>query len=121
VILCENYFQPAQWLRQLILKELDPEEAKRVSSRVGIIETMVLRSTIEASEAEKAEDPLCLRAQNMWKLPADKAGFIGEIPAIEGLDARDISTLPGAEAFYLQHHQCHVRLHGLSEGPHSVE
>ncbi len=89
VVLCENYFQPAQWLRQLVAEELSSDEAGWFSGNVGIVETMVLRSTIEPSEAERVLDPLFLRAQDMWELFADKSAFVGAPPSIEGLRLQD--------------------------------
>jgi mannitol-1-phosphate 5-dehydrogenase len=85
VLLAENYFQPAQWLRGMIDERLSPDEREWFAREVGIVETLVLRSTIEPTEEMKAEDPLCLKAQDMWELPADKAAFVGGIPPIEGL------------------------------------
>jgi mannitol-1-phosphate 5-dehydrogenase len=89
IILAENYFQPALWLRQLISERLGAEEAEWFRAHVGIVETMVLRSTIEPTEEMKAEDPLCLKAQDMWEMPADKDAFVGEIPPIQGLAPKE--------------------------------
>ena len=83
VILCENYFQPAKWLREMIHGELGAEDAGWFERRVGIVETMVLRSTIEPTEEMKARDPLSLSAQDMWEMPADQAGFVGPAPEIQ--------------------------------------
>ncbi|MBI3962189.1 MAG: hypothetical protein HY335_05510 [Deinococcus sp.] len=85
VVLCENYYQPAQWLRQLVTQQLTPSEAQWFSQNVGIVETMVLRSSVEPTEEMKAADPLSLRVQDMWEMPAEKEAFVGEIPAILGL------------------------------------
>jgi mannitol-1-phosphate 5-dehydrogenase len=89
IILGENYFQPAQWLRKLISEQLPEEKQEWFAREVGIVETMILRSTIEPSEEMKAKDPLSLKAQNMWEMPADKSAFSGEIPPIEGLSPKD--------------------------------
>ncbi len=85
ILLAENYFEPAKWLRKMILEALLPMERDWFSREVGIVETLVLRSTIEPTEQMKAEDPLCLNAQDMWELPADKSAFVGGIPPIQGL------------------------------------
>jgi mannitol-1-phosphate 5-dehydrogenase len=89
IILAENYFQPARWLRGLIAESLGPEEAVWFRGHVGIVETMVLRSTIEPTEEMKAEDPLSLKAQDMWEMPADKEAFIGEVLPIRGLAPKE--------------------------------
>jgi mannitol-1-phosphate 5-dehydrogenase len=50
---------------------------------------MVLRSTIEPTPEMKAADPLALKAQDMWEMPADKAAFVGEIPDVRGLSPKE--------------------------------
>jgi sugar (pentulose or hexulose) kinase/mannitol-1-phosphate/altronate dehydrogenase len=88
IILGENYFQPAQWLRQLVAEHLPALRREWFEKHVGIVETMILRSTIEPTAEMKAEDPLSLKAQNAWEIPADKEAFVGEIPAVQGLVPR---------------------------------
>ena len=89
IILGENYFQPGQWLRGLIEETLSAAEREWFRKQVGIVETMILRSTIEPTEELRAEDPLCLKAQDMWEMPADKAAFVGDPPPVEGLTPKD--------------------------------
>lgn len=89
IIICENYFQPGKWLRQLVSENLEGSEIDWLNRRVGFVETMVLRSTIEPTPEMKAEDPLCLKAQNMWEMPADKEAFVGEIPPVQGLTPKE--------------------------------
>ena len=89
ILLAENYFQPARWLRGMIAERLSADEQEWFAREVGIVETLVLRSTIEPTEELKAEDPLCLKAQDMWELPADKDAFVGGIPPIEGLAPKE--------------------------------
>jgi mannitol-1-phosphate 5-dehydrogenase len=89
VILCENYFQPGQWLRRLIAERLAPAEAQWCANNVGIVETMVLRSVIEPPPDLHSQDPLALKAQDMWELPADKQAFVGAIPDIMGLAPKE--------------------------------
>ncbi len=89
IILCENYFQPGAWLREMVSQQLRRAEAEWLNSHVGFVETMVLRSSIEPTEEMKAEDPLSLKAQDMWELPADKEAFVGPIPKILGLAPKE--------------------------------
>lgn len=85
VILCENYYQPGAWLQQMVSERLTTHEAEWLRHHVGFVETMVLRSSIEPTPEMKAEDPLSLKAQDMWEMPADKEAFVGPIPPIVGL------------------------------------
>lgn len=89
IILGENYFQPGQWLRQLILEHLSSSRRGWFETEVGVVETMILRSTIEPTPEMKANDPLSLKAQNAWEIPADKEAFVGKVPYIRGLTPRD--------------------------------
>ena len=89
IILGENYFQPAAWLRTLLSENLTPQHKEWFAANVGIVETMILRSTIEPTEEMKAVDPLWLKAQDMWEMPADKEAFVGEIPQITGLAPKE--------------------------------
>ncbi len=89
IILCENYFQPGIWLRQMVAEQLAPHESVWVTKNVGFVETMVLRSSIEPTPEMKAEDPLSLKAQDMWEMPADKEAFVGPIPEIIGLAPKE--------------------------------
>jgi mannitol-1-phosphate 5-dehydrogenase len=89
IILGENYFQPAQFLRSLISELLPPARQEWFTREVGIVETMILRSTIEPTPEMKANDPLSLKAQDAWEMPADKEAFVATVPAILGLSPRE--------------------------------
>ncbi len=89
IILCENYYQPASWLRELVSEQLDPAEAAWFKEHIGLVETMVLRSCIEPTEEMKAQDPLSVKTQDMWEMPADQEAFIGPIPQITGLAPKE--------------------------------
>ncbi len=85
IILCENYFQPGVWLRRMVTEQLAAHESDWIANYVGFVETMVLRSSIEPTPEMRAEDPLSLKAQDMWEMPADKEAFVGPVPEIVGL------------------------------------
>ena len=85
IILCENYFQPGPWLRQMVMELLPLKERDWFRQHVGVVETMVLRSSVEPTEEMKAHDPLSVKAQDMWEMPADKEAFVGPVPPIRGL------------------------------------
>jgi mannitol-1-phosphate 5-dehydrogenase len=89
IILCENYFQPGAWLRQMVSDQLTAQESEWLKRHIGFVETMVLRSSIEPTPEMKAEDPLSLKAQDMWEMPADKEAFVGPVPQILGLAPKE--------------------------------
>ncbi len=89
IILCENYFQPGAWLRRMVREQLNPKAKDWFQRQVGIVETMVLRSSVEPTGEMKAEDPLSVKVQDMWEMPADQEAFVGPVPPIHGLVPRE--------------------------------
>ena len=89
IILCENYFQPGQWLRELISEQLRGSEREWFNRKVGIVETVVLRSTVDPPGEVKTADPLLLSSQDTWEMPADKEAFVGEVPSVRGLAPKE--------------------------------
>jgi mannitol-1-phosphate 5-dehydrogenase len=89
IILCENHFQPAKWLRTLLAQQLNDTEISWCNTHVGIVETMVLRSCVEPTPEMMKEDPLSLKVQDMWDMPADKDAFVGDVPKIHGLSPKE--------------------------------
>ena len=94
VILCENYFQPGKWLRQLVRDRLTGRGREWFDRHVGIVEALVLRSSVEPTPEMKLQEPLSLQAQDLWEMPADKGAFVGDVPQVEGLVA--IENFQGA-------------------------
>lgn len=86
VVLCENYYQPAKWLRGMIAEQLPESDREWFRTHVGIAEALVLRSCIEPTEEMRQRDPLSLKVQNAWQMPVDADALLGAPPAIPGLD-----------------------------------
>ncbi len=89
IILGENYFQPARLLRGLIREHTSEARRPWLDANVGIVETMILRSSIEPSGDLAHSEPLSLKVQNWWQLPADKEAFVGAVPTIVGLEPKE--------------------------------
>ena len=132
ILLGENYFQPGQWLRKLIAEQLPPAKQEWFAREVGVVETVILRSTIDPTEEMKAIDPLSLKTQDMWELPADKQAFVGDIPPIQGLSPKDnfqgglirkLFTYNGINAViaYIGHLKGYVLLSEAAHDPEIVE
>ena len=132
ILLGENYFQPGQWLRKLIAEQLPPAKQEWFAREVGVVETVILRSTIDPTEEMKAIDPLSLKTQDMWELPADKQAFVGDIPPIQGLSPNDnfqgglirkLFTYNGINAViaYIGHLKGYVLLSEAAHDPEIVE
>jgi len=89
VILCENYYQPATWLRGMVAEQLPDSDREWFRNHIGIAEALVLRSCIEPTEEMREKDPLSLKVQNAWQMPVDAEAFVGGPPQIDGLEPQD--------------------------------
>ena len=85
IITCENWKQPAKFLREEIGKTIAPEAAGYFAKHTGVAEAVVMRSAIEPDKAALALDPLAVNVQDYWELPVDASGIAGEIPDFFGL------------------------------------
>lgn len=83
-IICENANNPAKKMKGILLENAHPEFENFVRSRLGLIETQVLRTGMPANEEVIIKEPLALRMQDWWTLPLDKDAFIGPVPEVEG-------------------------------------
>lgn len=79
VITCENWKQPADLLKQAVLRYA-PEIA------AGFAESVVMRSAIEPDARDLQADPLMVNVQNYWRLPVDRDALIAPLPAIAGVE-----------------------------------
>ena len=78
-LICENADEPAATIRQELgrLGEL--------GSRLGLVETQVLRSGMAPDPAAAELDPLAVKVSDWWTLPCDADAFRAPIPLIPGL------------------------------------
>lgn len=83
-LICENATNPAKKIKDVLLQNAEPEFAEFVRSKLGLIETQVLRTGMLAKEEVILKEPLALRMQDWWTLPLDKDAFIGAIPKVDG-------------------------------------
>lgn len=83
-IICENANSPAKKIKETLLQNADPVFAEFVKTKLGLVETQVLRTGMPAKEEIIANEPLALRMQDWWTLPLDKDAFIGPVPEVEG-------------------------------------
>lgn len=83
-IICENATNPAKTIKDVLLQNADAEFEAFVQSKLGLIETQVLRTGMPATEEVLMHEPLALRMQDWWTLPLDKDAFIGPIPNVKG-------------------------------------
>lgn len=87
-LICENADRPAAGIRAALGAAADPATAAWIAQRLGLVETQVLRSGMDADPALRAREPLALRMHDWWTLPCDADAFRGPVPAVPGLQPR---------------------------------
>ncbi len=85
VILCENQLQASELVRAMLRPHLEEAEL----ARVGLVESVVSRMVPVVPEEVRREDPLLAVGEDYAVLPVARAGFVGEPPAVPGLQAVD--------------------------------
>lgn len=84
IITCENLTRAASILRDAVMSTLPVDSRKPIADRTGFIEAMVLTTSLGPSNA--SQDPLEVRTQNAFRLPCDRAAFVGDPPSVHGLE-----------------------------------
>lgn len=83
-LICENAFQPAIKIREILLQGKTLQFREFVTTKLGLVETQVLRTGMNASREVLQKEPLAVRMQDWWSLPFDKDAFIGSVPDVTG-------------------------------------
>lgn len=82
LITCENWKKPAEILEKGVCA-LYPD------IQVGFAESVVMRSAIEPTAEQLAQDPLTVNVQNFWRLPLDASALVAPLPAVPELEPMD--------------------------------
>jgi mannitol-1-phosphate 5-dehydrogenase len=118
IIVCENLKGAAGVLREMVCRgmachapttdEACKDTACRVptvqdymASRVGFVDTVIGRMVPELPAELRAQDPSLIIVEPYKELPVDRAGFVGEIPQIVGMQPCDNFALYTARKLYL--------------------
>lgn len=86
IITCENWKQPAEYLRTEIRNHMGKYQPL-FDECIGFTESVILRSGIE-----NTEDTLGVNAQDYWELPVNAAKLKGELPKVQGFKPMDDFT-----------------------------
>lgn len=87
-IICENANNPAKKIRAVLLQDAPPDFEDFIRTKLGLVETQILRTGMSAKEEVARKESLALRMQNWWSLPLDKDAFVGAIPNVEGFSPK---------------------------------
>ena len=89
IIICENLLRASEVIRAFIMESMNGNHEEYIRSNLGLVESVVSRMVPGRPETAEREDPLLLMAEEYARLPVDKKGFVGEVPAITGLQPCD--------------------------------
>lgn len=89
IILAENQWHGAAFMRPLIEEKLEPEVIEYFNENIGLVETVIGREVPTPSKESLKTDPLLIIAEPYNHLPCAKRQFKGQVPAISGLEAVD--------------------------------
>lgn len=114
LIICENLKGAASTFRGMLEEQLRRmataaeglpvrvEEALRyLATHVGLVDTVIGRMVPELPPDLRAQDPSLIIVEPYKELPVDRVGFVGEIPAIVGMQPCDHFALYTARKLYL--------------------
>jgi len=84
-LLCTNLSHPAPQFRRLLQEALPTDAQTYGETRLGIVETLVIRIAPDSPPDVRARDPLLVWTNGYPELPVDRHGFRGEVPSVPGL------------------------------------
>lgn len=85
LIVCENLKGAATIFRGLVQAALPPPYHDYMAQRIGFVDTVIARMVPPLTSELRAEDPSLIIVEPYKELPVDRAGFVGEPPAIVGM------------------------------------
>jgi mannitol-1-phosphate 5-dehydrogenase len=85
VIVCENLKGAAATLRELTQAALPAADHDFMAGHIGFVDTVIARMVPPLTPELRAQDPSLILVEPYKELPVDRAGFIGEPPAIVGM------------------------------------
>ena len=104
IIVCENLKGAANVLRGLVrenLAEAAPQAQEYLAERIGFVDTVIGRMVPELPAELRAQDPSLIIAEPYKELPVDRAGFVGPVPQVVGMQVCDDFGLYTARKLYL--------------------
>jgi mannitol-1-phosphate 5-dehydrogenase len=85
VIVCENLKGAAAILRELVQAALAAGDRDFMAEQIGFVDTVIARMVPPLTPELRAQDPSLIIVEPYKELPVDRAGFVGEPPAIVGM------------------------------------
>jgi len=85
ILLCTNLAHAGPQFRALLQEVLPPDAQAYMKSKVGVVETLVIRMAAEPPAELRQREPLLVWTNGYPTLPVDRHAFKGEIPRVPGL------------------------------------
>jgi mannitol-1-phosphate 5-dehydrogenase len=85
IIVCENLKGAAATLRDLVRSALPINRHSFMAEHIGFVDTVIARMVPPLTPELRAQDPSLILVEPYKELPVDRAGFIGEPPAVVGM------------------------------------
>ncbi len=85
LIVCENLKAAAAVLRGLVADHLSAEDQTFMADHIGFVDTVIARMVPPLTPELRRQDPSLIIVEPYKELPVDRAGFVGEPPAIVGM------------------------------------
>lgn len=101
LIICENLKGAAATFRAMVYAHLDDAEQRYAQEHVGFVDTVIGRMVPELAPELRAQDPTLIIVEPYKELPVDRAGFVGPIPEVVGMEPCDDFALYTARKLYL--------------------
>jgi mannitol-1-phosphate 5-dehydrogenase len=79
IIVCENWPAAGSTLRGALTSAWADLGREFPDDRVGVAESTIMRSAVDASAEQLAVDPLAKQSQDYWSLPVDGAALVTEL------------------------------------------
>lgn len=86
LIICENLKDAPRLFREMLREHLPVELHPYLDTCVGLVDAVIGRMVPLVPAAEQAQDPSLVYAEPYKVLPVNRAGFVGPIPEIVGLE-----------------------------------
>ncbi|HWK76868.1 hypothetical protein [Microbacterium sp.] len=79
IVVCENWPSAGATLRDALVAEFQERRLDYPSMRIGIAESTIMRSAVDATSEQLADDPLAKQSQDYWSLPVDADALVTEL------------------------------------------
>jgi mannitol-1-phosphate 5-dehydrogenase len=85
ILMCTNLAHAAGQFRDLLSAALAPELRERAAARVGVVDTLVIRTATEPPPEALARDPMLVWTNGFPEFPVDRRAFRGDLPQVPGI------------------------------------